>query len=766
VANPDQSDANRDGSGDACQPILVLKGIEAAGDTLRVSLTASDPQADPLSGSIVVKGSGPKTLDLRDAIAAADCSLGYLPQAVPGEGVGFTDGAVGEPYLFDLGSVLGCGDGMADYLLAYGPCEAPISEFSAFVSLLGLPLPADVCVRPVNGLQGGTTWTVHDVELDSIRVSFQATGAVLSAQFAAGVPRTVDISTLDPGSSYGLEITLTDGNTRPVKASDSFNYEGQHIMEFVTNAAPHAAAAALATVECDRAGGAQVALDGSGSTDTDSSPGTNDDIASFGWFEDFGLSSQRLLGAGEMLNVTLSLGAHVLTLQVTDLAGETDTASIAITVADTKAPALACPAAAPATECTGPGGAATSLVATATDACGGSVIITNDHSATGADASGTYPLGTTTVAFRAVDAAGNVATCSVTVSVVDTTPPVLDCVAALPAAECQGAGGAYVTVSATVHDLCGGVTITNDHTSNGADASGPYLLGTTPVGFTASDASGHHATCSTAVTVRDSQPPTLTLHTDPTRLYPPNHEMIPTRVWWEAADLCDSSGVAVQLVSATSSEPDDAAGNNDGATTGDIQGADIGTPDLALLLRAERDGKGSGRTYTLTYRAVDRSGNAIPAIATITVPHDEGHGPEPLLMQVAPATNGASGQPTGGTTSVRLFWPSVEGATGYDVITGDLAAWHVANGVLNLGAVQVLARSTTATSLTEPPGAPTPAVGHGIFYLIQQRTDAGAAGYGTETGPWPRVPGSCDGGCSIASTPPTAGSGPGSTARR
>jgi FG-GAP-like repeat/Thrombospondin type 3 repeat len=762
VANPDQSDANRDGSGDACQPILVLKGIEAAGDTLRVSLTASDPQADPLSGSIVVKGSGPKTLDLRDAIAATDCSLGYLPQAIPGEGVGFTDGAVGEPYLFDLASVLGCGDGTADYLLAYGACDAPTGEFSAFVSLLGLPLPAAVCVRPVNDPQGGTTWTVLDVEQDSIRVSFQATGAVLSAQFASGVPRTLDISTLDQGSSYGLEITVTDGNTRPVKAAGSFTYEGQHIMEFVTNSAPHASAAAPATVECDRESGAQVALDGSGSTDPDSSPGTNDNIASFAWFEDFSLPSQRPLGTGETLSVALPLGAHVLTLQVTDLAGETGSASVTITVADTKAPALACPAAGPATECTGPGGAATSLVATASDACGGSVTITNDHSATGADASGAYPLGTTTVAFRAVDSAGNVATCSVPVSIVDTSPPILDCAAALPAAECQGAGGANVTVAATAHDLCGGVTVTNDHTPNGADASGPYLLGTTPVGFTATDASGHQATCTTAVSVRDTQPPTLTLHTNPTTLWPPNHQMIPIRVWWEAADLCDSTDVGVQFVSATSSEPDDASGNNDGATTGDIQGADIGTPDTALLLRSERDGKSSGRVYTLTYSATDRSGNTTPAIATVTVPHDQGQGPEPLLMQIAPAT----AKPTSGTTNIRLYWPSVAGATGYDVITGDLSAWHVENGILDLGAVRMLAGSTTVTSVTEPANAATPAVGHGFFYLIQQRTAVGAAGYGTETGPWPRVPGSCESGCPVASAPPAGGSGTGTAARK
>jgi len=457
----------------------------------------------------------------------------------------------------------------------------------------------------------------------------------------------------------------------------SFAQYGHAWPGMLEHAPPQAIVSVDPRVECDRSGGGLVALDGSGSTDPDSTPGTNDDIASFAWFENYGLSSQTSLGSGATLSVTLPLGAHAITLKVTDKSGESSTATT-------------------------------------------------------------------------------------TVSVVDTTPPVLDCVAALPAVECQGAGGAHVAVTATAHDLCGGVTVTNDHTPNGADASGPYLLGTTPVGFTATDASGHQATCSTAVTVRDTRPPTLTLHTDPTTLWPPNHEMIPVRVWWEAADLCDATGVGVQLVSATSGEPDDAAGNNDGATTGDIQGADSGTPDTALMLRSERDGRGSGRVYTLTYRAMDRSGNATPALATITVPHDEGHGPEPLLLQIAPVTSGT----TGGTQGARLFWPAVAGATGYDVITGDLAAWHVENGVLNLGAVQVLARSTLATTLTEPPGSPTPAVGHGIFYLIQQRTDAGAVGYGTETGPWPRVPGSCDGGRALASTPPAGGSGPGSTARK
>jgi hypothetical protein len=259
------------------------------------------------------------------------------------------------------------------------------------------------------------------------------------------------------------------------------------------------------------------------------------------------------------------------------------------------------------------------------------------------------------------------------------------------------------------------------------------------VGFRAVDAAGNVATCSALVTVRDTLPPTLELHTAQTTLWPPNHEMIPIRVWWEASDLCDPAGVTVLLTAAASSEPDDAPGLNDGATDGDIQGADIGTPDTALLLRSERDGKGPGRVYTLTYRAQDRGGNVAPGLATVTVPHDEGQGPEPLLMQVQPTAPGS--------TDLRIYWPSITGASGYDLIGGDLQSWHVAGDVLNLGTVRVLARSAALTSWSEPAGSAKPALGRGFFYLIQSRTDQGASGYGTETGPWPRAPQSCEGGC-------------------
>src|SRR5207247_8339050 len=137
--------------------------------------------------------------------------------------------------------------------------------------------------------------------------------------------------------------------------------------------------------------------------------------------------------------------------------------------------------------------------------------------------------------------------------------------------------------SATAHDAGGGpVRLTNDRTSGGADASGPYPLGTTTVTFNALDSSGNRSTCLSRVTVQDTQAPTLGVYADATVLWPPNHEMVPVRLGWTVQDRCDARPL-VEVVSVSSSEPDDAPGTGDGETTGDIAGVQIGAPDGEIL---------------------------------------------------------------------------------------------------------------------------------------------------------------------------------------
>ena len=216
------------------------------------------------------------------------------------------------------------------------------------------------------------------------------------------------------------------------------------------NRPPVAAASAEASVECTSPAGGFLNLDGSASSDPDSTPGTNDGITTFEWFENFGTPSQTLLGSGPRIAAALPLGAHLVVLRVTDAAGLTSTAQLSATV-------------------------------------------------------------------------------------VDTTPPAL----------------------------------------------------------------------------------TLTL--SPTTLWPANRRMVPVQVAWRSSDACDPSA-RVTLTSVTSTAPDSTPGN--GNATGDILDASIGTPDTMVLLRAERSAAGPGRVYTLTYTAIDSSGNSTTSVGSVTVPHD------------------------------------------------------------------------------------------------------------------------------------------------
>jgi len=117
------------------------------------------------------------------------------------------------------------------------------------------------------------------------------------------------------------------------------------------------------------------------------------------------------------------------------------------------------------------------------------------------------------------------------------------------------------------------------------------------------------------ITVLDNTPPEFTLSVTPAVLWPPNHKMVKITPTWTLTDNCDQSP-QVTLVSITSSEADNGLG--DGDTSGDIEIRDDGS----IYLRAERNNPNTSRIYTITYQAVDDSGNATTSSATVTVPHD------------------------------------------------------------------------------------------------------------------------------------------------
>jgi hypothetical protein len=572
AVNPDQEDSNGDGDGDACQPSLQLLEIrEDGGDYLEVTVAANDPQDDSLSGTVEIRSTVPQGFALPDISVVRDCNAAILTDGIAGKGIAFVYARYRQPFLFDLGRIdrvlgLGCGDAIDDYKFGVGRCDDPNTVPGISALRVGnLALPAAICAIENAPGVGRIDLTLSSVSPDLIG------GEVVTLDertipFTDGLPGMIDLTGLKTSGQHALTITVTDGNTLPLTVESPFLYQDE--LALIFNSPPRASFALDPLIECDSPQGAVVTLDGTSSSDADSTPGTKDDIESFEWFEDLGLPGERPLGSGPILMATLSFGQHSIALRVTDQIGVFDTSEL-------------------------------------------------------------------------------------------------------------------------------------------------------------------------QVTVRDSTPPGIGLFASPLVLWPPNHRMVPIDVSWQVTDLCDENP-SVALIAVSSNESDEAPGPGDGQTYGDIAGADIGTADTGLMLRAERSGSGPGRIYELLYRASDATGNMMPAFGIITVPHDAGLGSEPLILRLDQDSPGGDS---------LISWTAVPEATGYDVIAADVGEVKALDGILDLGEVEVLTRATWMTSLAAYGASTALPLGRARMIVIQSRHGGSGQGFGTESASLPRVPSSCAGGC-------------------
>jgi subtilisin family serine protease len=108
----------------------------------------------------------------------------------------------------------------------------------------------------------------------------------------------------------------------------------------------------------------------------------------------------------------------------------------------------------------------------------------------------------------------------------------------------------------------------------------------------------------------DSEVPQLTVTLSPSSLSPANNKLVTIAATIDVQDNADPSPT-ITLVSIT-------IGGSDKGQKEDIEDAAIGTDDRSFRLRAEK-GK-SGRVYTITYRATDRSGNVTEVAREVVVP--------------------------------------------------------------------------------------------------------------------------------------------------
>jgi hypothetical protein len=304
-------------------------------------------------------------------------------------------------------------------------------------------------------------------------------------------------------------------------------------------------------------------------------------------------------------------GDHVVRLAVV---GKTNTvtspwnltADVFTLVPDSKKPVITTPLPNLNLEATGPSGAVATYSASATDLKDGAVPVVFTP-----PSGSVFPLGTTTVVATATDFHGNVATASFQVTVVDTTPPVMPLLGDF-VVEATSPAGAVVGLSATAQDLVSGsVPVVFNPASEST-----FPLGTTTVTATATDGAGNEASGTFTVTVRDTTPPAIhSLAASPSDLGAPNHKMVAVVLTADVSDAVDGAP-ATRILSVTSNEAADAHGDGHSASDWRITG------DLALSLRAERAGGGTGRIYTITVESRDAAGNASTATVEVIVPHD------------------------------------------------------------------------------------------------------------------------------------------------
>lgn len=191
-----------------------------------------------------------------------------------------------------------------------------------------------------------------------------------------------------------------------------------------------------------------------------------------------------------------------------------------IKVEDNDAPVVNCPANITVAVNAGCTSAVVTIPPVTGSDCTANLLISNDSphaNSSGANASGTYPLGTTVVKYNVSDRCGNISTCSVTVTVKDNTPPAPVCIVGLSVNLANNNGQLQASINAAAFN--GG---TSDNCSTAAhltykikrvgDTAAPAAsltftcddIGTQAIEFWATDEQGNSSYCVTYLAVQDN----------------------------------------------------------------------------------------------------------------------------------------------------------------------------------------------------------------------------------------------------------------------
>ena len=322
-------------------------------------------------------------------------------------------------------------------------------------------------------------------------------------------------------------------------------------------------------------------------------------------------ANQLVLSQNPAAGTVIGSGSHSLQITVTDASGNHTTTSIAFQVTDTTAPVFTavpepitlyadanCQAVVP--------NVFAGVVVQDNCTPANQLVLSQNPTAGTVVGSGSYPI-----VVIATDAAGNQASASVSLTVVDVTPPTF---LSVPGPLTIAAG---TNCQGTVPNVLANVTVTDNCTptnllmlSQNPSAGTSLVKGQYVITVVAADIAGNSSTQYVSLTIADQTPPTIqSLSVSPNVLTPPNGKLIPVAVSISTTDNCDTAPVS-QITSITCSDP---------TQPGDIQI----TGPLTASLAATKSPTGGTRVYTLYVQSTDSSGNSIIGTVTVSVPYNQ-----------------------------------------------------------------------------------------------------------------------------------------------
>ena len=361
-----------------------------------------------------------------------------------------------------------------------------------------------------------------------------------------------------------------------------------------------------------------------------------------------------LLGSDAPLSYPI--GDTVVTWTAADAAGNAAQAQQTVAVRDTVPPSVSAPPDVTAEAASPDANSVDIGAAEAADAVGVASLES--------DAPDAFKVGNTVVTWTAADEAGNEASDSHVVSVVDTTPPAVYAPDSVLAEAAGPLGTAVDHGRATASDAVGVVSVASD-------APPLFGLGTTVVTWTAADAAGNTMTAGQEVTVADTTPPSLRA--------PPD----------VAAEADSPAGAAVDIGAA---EAADAVG---------VASLESDAPPVFPI-----------GTTVVTWTASDAAGNAAAARQSVEVRDTT----PPSIVIPAPITLEASapgGYPVGAGSLFEL--PASSDLAGPVTLESDappvlplgatVLTWTAADAAGNTAtaAQEITVRDTVPPSLRAPP---------------------------------------------------------------